>query len=1127
MRVLFALITPGFGRLFQSTLTSIAERGHDLDIVFTASLRKVESGDTSVFDDLVSRYPNVTWRAVPIEGHEWENFASSVRHALDWMRYLDPIYADAFALRARAEARVPPLLRRAVLRADPAGRARIGEALLRMERALPVPRTYERLLAQAQPDLVAVTPMVDMGSTQVDLVRAARQRGIPTVLPVASWDNLTNKGVIREAPDRTFVWNGAQADEAVELHGLARESVVVTGAHSYDHWFVREPSTTRRVFCEQVGLPADRPYVLWLGSSYFIAPDEIRVIRNWLAALRAAGGPLADVGVLVRPHPSNGQPWRELDAFAHTVVWPRAGAAPLSEGAKADFYDSIHHSVGVVGINTSAQIETAIIGRPVLTFLADEVADGQTGTLHFDHLRQAGGEGLLHVADTLADHLDELRRVVAAEGEPERRSAFLEAFVRPYGLEQPATPRFVDALEELARSFLDPVAERRSDLALRALLGPIVRAGARPLAQLQAFGVGVERGTKRARRLDRSRKRILFVLDQPGLLMHFDETVRALASRGHDVQLAFGRDKWPEGLGALEGFEGPGRILIQEGLPVRRDVYTRYAERLRALTDYVHYLQPQLYEAHWSRGKKRTGRMPALAAPLRKRDELPPAVAAMALRALARLERALPSDPVIDRFIAQRDPDAVVVSPLVLANAYQTDVIKSAQRVGRPAMLAVASWDNLSSKGRIRITPERISVWNSVQAAEAADYHQLPPELLDVTGAQPFDRWFDREPSTSRADFCARHDLDPDLQYLLFVGSTRQGYDMDAERRYAFDLVRALRESDDERVRGISVLVRPHPTDFDRWAAADLSALTPMKVAQRDNPLPVLSDDRSEYYDTLYHAAAVVGLNSSSMIEAAIVGRPVHTVSLPEWHDMQHGLLHFRYLLAENGGFLREARTFREHVELLGEDLRDPAPTLERNRRFVAAFIRPHGPEVSATDTLADAIERLATESATTTGPDRDALDRAAGAVVVAGVASDRLALLALRRADRALTRVSDALHLRAQRARAAQEGSTGPHAAAARVQRAVLVRAARVGDRTTRASRAQIKARGDRPDDAAKKFKKSKPEKAPKAVKSRLFPGSSELVVALVGREPDANGAVRAEPSPASEPGDGLILTG
>ena len=48
---------------------------------------------------------------------------------------------------------------------------------------------------------------------------------------------------------------------------------------------------------------------------------------------------------------------------------------------------------------------------------------------------------------------------------------------------------------------------------------------------------------------------------------------------------------------------------------------------------------------------------------------------------------------------------------------------------------------------------------------------------------------------------------------------------------------------------------------------------------------PIDPESRDDYFDSVYHAAAVVGLNTSALIELAIVDRPVYTVLLPEFHD--------------------------------------------------------------------------------------------------------------------------------------------------------------------------------------------------------------------------------------------------
>src|SRR3712207_6916201 len=53
------------------------------------------------------------------------------------------------------------------------------------------------------------------------------------------------------------------------------------------------------------------------------------------------------------------------------------------------FYDSLHHAAAVVGVNTTAMIEAAIVGRPVLTVLDDAFALTQRGTLHFEQDRKS------------------------------------------------------------------------------------------------------------------------------------------------------------------------------------------------------------------------------------------------------------------------------------------------------------------------------------------------------------------------------------------------------------------------------------------------------------------------------------------------------------------------------------------------------------------------------------------------------------------------------------------------------------------------------------------------------------------------------------------------------------------
>jgi FkbM family methyltransferase len=266
--------------------------------------------------------------------------------------------------------------------------------------------------------------------------------------------------------------------EAVEMHGVEPDRVAVTGAQPFDHWFTWQPSTTRDEFCARVGLNAAHGYVLYLCSSKFVAREEAPFVRQWVQQLRQSSAEqVSSLGVLVRPHPQNAAQWRQFDAtgLANFSIYPPGGAPPVDANTRSDYYDSIHHSVAVVGINTTAEIESAIVGRPVFTVLAPEFRETQEGTLHFEHLR-ADTNGLVHVARDFGEHLTQLEMAI---GEPlhdhEKGRRFVERFVRPHGLDAAATPRLVAALEAVGARSPRPAISRP-------VWGPVVQRLLQPWA---------------------------------------------------------------------------------------------------------------------------------------------------------------------------------------------------------------------------------------------------------------------------------------------------------------------------------------------------------------------------------------------------------------------------------------------------------------------------------------------------------------------------------------------------------------------------------------------------------------------------------------------------------------------
>jgi hypothetical protein len=447
MRILFFTHSLGRTRHFRGVVNGLTGRGHRVVLATTGADDPQKAGKGPY------AHPGLDIVTCPdVRGDRWGPAADTLRAVRDRVRYFDPRYADAGKLAGRAVAHTPKSWNQAFERHGWLRRRwkAAQRVLAAAERLIPCDPRFLRFLREQAPDLVLVTPLVDFETYQADYVKCARALGIPVVYPPFSWDNLTNRGVIRVMPDRVLVWNRHQRAEAIDLHGVPPDRVIVTGAPRFDAFFAMRPSTSREAFCAAAGLDPSRPIVLYLCSSQFIAPHEVEFVRAWVSALRGAAPDswLARCNVLVRPHPANHAQWAEADLsdLDGVAVW----TSKLTLQADQRLYDSLFHAEAAVGLNTSAMIEAAILGRPVFTIRTTEFAGGQSGTLHFHYLLAENG-GVVTVADSLDEHRRQLEAApAAAAATAERSRRFLGEFVRPRGLELEAAPVMVDEIERAA-----------------------------------------------------------------------------------------------------------------------------------------------------------------------------------------------------------------------------------------------------------------------------------------------------------------------------------------------------------------------------------------------------------------------------------------------------------------------------------------------------------------------------------------------------------------------------------------------------------------------------------------------------------------------------------------------------
>jgi len=470
-------------------------------------------------------------------------------------------------------------------------------------------------------------------------------------------------------------------------------------------------------------------------------------------------------------------------------------------------------------------------------------------------------------------------------------------------------------------------------------------------------------------------------MSSPEYLRFYDETVRELSRRGHEVRLAASMVREGKPV-RFDVIDGDARVSVAGLVPPRADRWTVFAAAVRGTMDFVRYLHPDLAGAALLRARVKRQGLPTGLQMLDGLRSLRPATVRTVIGGLAAVERMIPpAAPLLD-FLDREQPDLVLVSPLVEPASDQVDLVRAAQARGIRTGVLVASWDNLTNKGDLKVGTGLVAVWNESQRREAVAYHRVEAGAIAVTGAQPFDRWFDRAPSRTREAFCRDAGLPDDRPFVLFTGSSIFIARAAVEMPFVRDWIAALRASADPAVRDLRVLVRPHPYNGRAWNPDVFAGVPGVAVWPRGGYDPVDEASRAGLFDSLFYCHAVVGINTSAMIEAAIVGRPVLSIETPQFAGTQDGTLHYRYLLPENGGFLRVASSFDDHVRQLGAVLADPAGTRLELQRFVHAFIRPQGLEQPSMPRLVEALERYG--QTPSPAPVRSALIARAGRLLLA-----------------------------------------------------------------------------------------------------------------------------------------------
>jgi hypothetical protein len=438
MRILYVLRGEGYFSYHDTVIHHLCAAGHQVHILFDEEHGRVKLDP--LIQNSMDRFPSLSRGKLVRRSDIWRRTIYASRELRSYSSYLNRPEQSAYYI-DRWENYIAGFIR-PIVRCSKTARnlvaSRFGQSVMQgFEQLVPPDKGIIQLIQGYHPDVIVASPANMRFSEELDYIKAGKALHIPTVISVLSWDNLTTKGIFHVIPDILLSWNQVQSDEAIQIHRVPPEQVVITGSPFFDKWIDGDRLLVdRALFFQKVRLNPDQPYILYLGSSKNIAEDETWQVKELIDCIRAhPAKEVQRLQILIRPHPSNVEICSAIEDEG-IQVWPKERKMMGSEEFWQDFYNSLKYCTGTVGINTTGMIDAVINDRPGATIMSERYRLTQVQSMHFCQLLKAN---VLEVADTVPACVEILRDMLSGvDRKKAERNQFIHDFVRPHGPSRPA-----------------------------------------------------------------------------------------------------------------------------------------------------------------------------------------------------------------------------------------------------------------------------------------------------------------------------------------------------------------------------------------------------------------------------------------------------------------------------------------------------------------------------------------------------------------------------------------------------------------------------------------------------------------------------------------------------------------
>jgi hypothetical protein len=241
------------------------------------------------------------------------------------------------------------------------------------------PQTLRDFMEKEKPD-VLLHPSVLSGLFINDLVEVSKEKNIPLLVIMNSWDNPSTKKAMAGLPDRLLVWGTQTFQHARKFLQMEPEKILSFGAAQFD-CFRRPPEFSPLRYRDLHHIQRNKKVILYAGSSR--GSDEFDHLNILEEAIDS--GMMEGVSIVYRPHPWGGggkngkriveKVWRHLrmeKSMESYLNMLRKG----DPGITLPDYRHTHNTLSSVDLVISPLstilIEAALHGVPSICLLARE-----------------------------------------------------------------------------------------------------------------------------------------------------------------------------------------------------------------------------------------------------------------------------------------------------------------------------------------------------------------------------------------------------------------------------------------------------------------------------------------------------------------------------------------------------------------------------------------------------------------------------------------------------------------------------------------------------------------------------------------------------------------------------------